>query len=699
MKTKSVYTTVCNDVVASRMRTGTLTYCQCALVLMIHLLAGVASAKADTAENWTNHNATADESAFSGLTQIDVRNVGRLGLAWSLDLPGEASLEATPLAVNGIIYFTGSYSKVYAVDGVSGRLLWTYDPEIWKHSPEKMHFGFAANRGLAYDNAKLFSGTLDGRLIAVDAKTGRLLWSAMTVAPDSPQQITGAPRVFKNKVIIGQTGADFAARGYVTAYDQLTGRQIWRFYTVPGPSDQEERDPALQRAAATWIGEAAKSGPGGGGVWDSLTFDAEFNRVYIGTANAAPYDPASREGDNLFTASIVALDADTGQYAWHYQLNPRDSWDYDSTQQITLATLAIDAKPRKVLMQAPKNGFFYVIDRETGKLISAEKLGKVTWAERIDLTTGRPVEFANIRYQAGELFVWPASMGAHSWMSQAFSPRTGLVYLPYMQSGVHYLKGKPISGGVYVAGLGIKEYNTDAEDGKGALIAWDPVLQKAAWKVPHEHIWNGGVLATAGDVVFQGAADGKLSAYDARAGRRLWSFDARMGLIAAPMSWSSGGKQYISILAGYGGSAAVWGDLMSAGWKYRSARRLLTFTLNGNALLPPTPERSDRIQPVDDPTIKLEPDDVAAGSQIFLACAVCHGRNLIATGGPAPDLRESGAALSPDNFRSVVHDGALLQNGMPKFDDLTDEQLREIWAYIRAGARAALARPPAPLSK
>jgi quinohemoprotein ethanol dehydrogenase len=654
---------------------------------------GAAAAKNGVGANWTSRNADAAEDAYSPLTQIDSSNIGRLGLAWSLDLPGEATLEATPVAVDGVLYFTGSYATVYAVDGASGKLLWTYAPETWKHNPEKMHYGFAANRGVAYDNGKIFSAASDGRLFALDAKTGKLLWSVETTDPKAPQTVTGAPRTFKGKVIIGQGGADFGQRGYVTAYDQATGQQAWRFYVVPATDKTKNAsDPAMEKAAATWQGSAWKSGIGGGGPWDSLTFDPELNRIYVGTANAAPYDPSTREGDNLYTASIVALDADTGKYVWHYQLNPRDSWDYDSTQQMTLATLTIDGKPRKVVMQAPKNGFFYVIDRETGKLISAQKLGKATWASTIDIATGRPVEEKNIRYETGDLTVWPSSAGAHSWMSQSFSPKTGLVYIPYMQLGVHYAKGKEIPGGVYVSGLGIKDVEgSDALDGKGALIAWDPVQQKAAWTAPLETLWNGGAMATAGNVVFQGAADGYLYAYDAAKGQRLWRYDGRMGIIAAPMSYSAGGKQYVSVLVGYGGSAAIWGDPMNVGWKYRAPRRLLTFALDGKATLPPTPGPDKTIHPVDNPALKINPADVKAGHDLFLACAVCHGRNLVGTGGPAPDLRESQIALDPDSFWNVVHDGALLQNGMPQFQQLTRPQVMQLYAYIRDGARQAIA--------
>jgi quinohemoprotein ethanol dehydrogenase len=649
------------------------------------------------AENWTSRNAATDESAFSRLKEITTGNVGRLGLAWSLDLPGEATLEATPVAVDGVLYFTGSYGTVYAVDGRSGKTLWTYAPETWKNHPEKMMFGFAANRGVAYDNGKIFSAAFDGRLFALDARTGRLLWSVETTPAQSMQTITGAPRTFKGKVIIGNTGADFGARGYVTAYDQASGKQAWRFYTAPGSPEQNKGDPVMEKAAATWTGEYWKTGTGGV-VWDSITFDPEFNRIYIGTANAGPYDPEVRSpggGDNLYTASIVALDADTGKYVWHYQTNPRDAWDYDATQQMTLADLKIDGTSRKVLMQAPKNGFFYVLDRTTGKLISAEKLGKATWADHIDLKTGRPVEAKNIRFEAGDITIWPASMGAHAWMSQAYDPQTGLVYIPYMQSGIHYSKGKPIPGGVFVGGLGIKDVEADPMDGKGALVAWDPVAQKAAWRAPLDTIWNGGAMATAGGLVFQGAADGYLRALDARTGQPLWKTYTGMGIIAAPMSYAAGGKQYVSILVGYGGSAAIWGELMQSGWNYRAPRRLLTFAIDGKAAMPPSPPRDFAVHPLDDPKVKLDPADVAAGYALSLPCAVCHGRNLVSTGGPAPDLRESQIALDPDSFYSVVHEGVLMQNGMPRFA-FTRPQVMQLWAYVRSRARETLAEQKAP---
>jgi quinohemoprotein ethanol dehydrogenase len=644
---------------------------------------------------WHDVNADSDETGFSRLDQITAGNAARLGLAWHLDLPGEASLEASPIEAQGVLYFTGSYATVYAADATSGRLLWKFEPKTWEHNPTKMNYGFGANRGAAYADGKIFSAALDGRLLALDAKTGQMIWSTETTDPKGGQTVTGAPRVFNGKVIIGQAGADFGMRGYVTAYDQQTGKQVWRFYVVPASPDANKGDPAMEAAAKTWNGEFWKKTGGGGGPWDSITFDAELNRIYVGTANASPYDAEARSpggGDNLYTASIVALDADTGQYIWHYQINPRDSWDYDCTQQMTLATLNIDGKHRKVLMQAPKNGFFYVLDRQTGRVISADKLGKVNWADHIDLATGRPVENPNIRYETGQSIIYPFNSGLHSWMRMAYSPATGLVYVPTMQQATRFHRGAPDEKDVNVFGLNIASVGTDAGDGKGALVAWDPVAQKARWSASLDTLWNGGALSTAGNVVFQGTADGWFSAYDARTGTRLWRRNAGMGIIASPMTYSVGGQQYVAVLAGYGGSAAILSDIMNVGWKYAGPRRLLAFALDGRAVLPPSPPPTLTVNVRDNPAEVLDPQQIAMGKAMFLACAACHGRNGVAVGGPAPDLRESPIPLSADAFWSVVHDGTLIERGMPRFAIFGKPQVEALRQYIRSLARADLAK-------
>ncbi len=649
-------------------------------------------------DEWTAHNGDNDETAFSRLTQIDTSNVGKLGLAFSLDLPGETTLEATPLAVGGVLYFTGAHAKVYAVDGATGQLLWKYDPQIWKVNPWMLTQNFAANRGVAFADGRIFAASLDGRLFALDAGTGKLLWSVQTVPPASHQYITGAPRTFKGKVIIGQAGADFGERGYVTAYDQTSGAQVWRFYVTPGSPEQNRPennrgDPAMETAAKTWNGEFWKTGTGGG-PWDSITFDDELNRIYVGTGNVAPVDPETRgleQGDNLYTAGIVALDADSGKYVWHYQENPRDSWDYDSTQQMTLADLRIDGKPRKVLMHAPKNGFLYTIDRTSGKVISAGKIVKVTWADHIDIKTGRPVEAKDIRFEKGDVIIWPNPAGAHSWQSQSFSPKTGLLYIPVTHNGVHYSKSESLPGGFDVGGLSIATEKRDERDGKGSLLAWDPVKQEQVWIVKHQTMFNGGVMATAGGLVFQGIADGSFNAYEASSGDRLWSFDAGLGIIAAPMSYAVGGKQYVAILVGWGGSAAAGSDVMNVGWKFgANPRRLLVFALNGKARLPPGPKPDLTVYALDDPAVRIDPVAAKTGHELFLACALCHGRHARSAGSPGPDLRELALALDPQAFLQVVKGGTLLEKGMPRYDQLSEEQAMQIWHYVRQEARAVV---------
>ena len=650
-----------------------------------------------TDADWPAVGGSADETSYSRLTAIDTGNVDKLGLAWSLDLPGEVTLEATPLAVDGKLYFSGSYAAVYAVDALTGKQLWKFDPQTWKHNPDKMHFSFGANRGVAYENGKVFVAALDGRLFALDAATGKELWVTETVPEGALNISTGAPRVMNGKVIIGNGGADFGARGFVTAYDANTGKQLWRFYTTPGTAEQNRGDPAMEAAAKTWGADFTRNGGGGGTVWNGMTFDPEMNRIYIGAGNAGAYDPLIRDpnskGDNLYTSSIVALDADTGKYIWHYQQNPRDSWDYKATPNIQTATLQIEGKPRKVIMHAPTNGFFYVLDRETGKLINEPgKTTVITWAKGIDMETGRPIEEPNIRYETGLTEIWPGTIGGHNWQAMSYSPKTGLVYIPIQQIGARFSKRGDASENAFnVMGLLLEPIIKKEGDGKGYLVAWDPVAQKEAWRVANANLWNGGTLATAGDLVFQGTAEGTFNAYHARTGEKLWSFDAGLGIVAAPMSFSAGGKQYVSILVGYGGTTAAYGDFMNVGWKYgQQPRRLLTFALDGAAKLEPTPGPDMKVHAVDDPDLVLNEADVQAGKALAVACAACHGIGLQATGTPGPDLRESAIALRLDTFSELLKGGMLMENGMPRFDKLTDTQIRQIHAYIRAKAREQL---------
>ncbi len=649
--------------------------------------------------NWPAFGRTYSERHASPLTGISAANVSRLGLAWSLDLPGITNGATIPLAVDGIVYFTVGQSIVHAVEAASGRLLWRHDPEVAKHAGRKLRITWGP-RGIGYWEGKIYVGTTDGRLLAIDAKSGREVWSAQTVAPDNELTITGPPRVFNGKVIIGNAGSEFGAnRGYVTAYDAESGEQAWRFWIVPGnPADGFE-NAAMEMAAKTWTGEWWKFG-GGGQAWNAMTYDPEFNRVYIGTGNGGPWNRKVRSpggGDNLFLCSIVALDADTGEYAWHYQTTPGETWDYNSAMDITLATLPVDGKPRPVILHAPKNGFFYVIDRETGRVLSAEKFGKVTWAERVDLETGRPVEAPGARYEDGPALIWPSTMGVHNWQPMSYNAQTGLVYIPTLEmaslfddTGVDPKTFRMQSTKLNV-GLVMPVGDAPPDAGKSALLAWDPRAQKAAWEVPTPGLWNGGTMTTAGGLVFQGQSDGRFNAYDAQTGERLWSFDAQMGITGAPITYTAGGRQYVSIVAGWGGSApAFFGSLAAQhGWQARvHPHRLLTFVIDGKASLPPTPPPV-MVTPVDDPDFVVEDSKAQAGGVLFAQrCIVCHGLGAVAAG-YAPDLRASRVPLDGAAFTQVVQQGSLELRGMPRYGELTAGELETLRHYLRARARGA----------
>ena len=649
--------------------------------------------------NWPSYGRTYSERHASPLRDIDVTNVARLGLAWSMDLPRIANGATVPLAVDGIIYFTVGQSIVHAVEATTGRLLWRHDPEVTKVAKRKLRITWGP-RGIAYWEGKVYVGTTDGRLVAIDARSGKQAWSVQTVDPDNELTITGPPRVFKGKVIIGNAGSEFGAnRGYVTAYDAVTGRQLWRFFIVPGnPADGFE-NAAMERAAKTWTGEWWKFG-GGGQAWNAITYDPLFDRVYIGTGNGSPWNRKVRSpggGDNLFLCSIVALDADTGEYVWHYQTTPGETWDYNSAMDITLTTLEMGGKPRPVILHAPKNGFFYVIDRETGKVLSAEKFGKVTWAERIDLATGRPVEVPGARYEGGTALVWPSTMGVHNWQPMSHNAQTGLVYIPTLEMASLFddrgvdPQSFTIQGTALNTGLALPVGDAPPDAGKSALLAWDPVRQRAAWSVPTPGLWNGGTMTTDGGLVFQGQSDGRFNAYDAVTGALRWSFDAKMGITGAPITFEAGGRQYVSVVVGWGGSApAFFGSLAAQhGWQARvHPHRLLTFALDGRASLPDTPPPM-KVEPLDDPAFVVDADKAKAGGLLFAQrCIVCHGLGAVAAG-YAPDLRASPVALDAEAFTTVVQRGGLELAGMPRFEELGAAELDTLRHYLRARARGA----------
>lgn len=659
-----------------------------------------------TDANWTAPGGAADESGYSRLGELTADNVGNLGLAWSMDLPEEVTLQSTPLAVDGTLYFSGGYAEVYAVDALTGKLLWKFDPETWKRRPDKMHFG--ANRGIAYEDGRIFVAEMDGTVDALDAKTGQVLWASESIPAEAKfNNSTGAPRTMNGKVIIGNGGADAGARGFVTAFDAKTGKLLWRFHTVPGNAEQNRGDPAMEAAAKTWSPDFWKTGGGGGTVWNGMTFDPEFNRIYIGVGNAGPYDSQARSpggGDNLYTSSIVALDASTGRYIWHYQENPRDSWDYKAAPNMVMATLNLDGKPRKVLMHAPTNGFFYVLDRATGKLLSAGKTTIINWAKGIDAKTGRPIENPDIRYEKGKMEIWPGTVGGHNWQAMSYSPRAGLVYIPVQQAGALFSRNPAdqTDDAVNIMGVVVKPIVKKPGDGKGKLVAWDPVRQKEAWSVQHDHLWNGGTLATAGGLVFQGTADGYFRAYDATAGKEVWKFNAGLGIIAAPMSFGINGKQYVAVLVGWGGTVAAMSGVMDVGWKYgQQPRRLLVFALDGKAKLPASPPRDMKVAALDDPDLVINPADAMLGKGMSIACMSCHGAGFRGAGAPGPDLRESAIALDLESFGAFIKQGNYAR-GMPSYQWLSDDQIRGLHSYIRHRAREALGKatplapPPAP---
>ncbi|MFT5131912.1 MAG: quinohemoprotein ethanol dehydrogenase [Gammaproteobacteria bacterium] len=668
--------------------------------------AQIATAKSLTAadklpeQNWSSFGGTDNEDHASPLDQINTDNVSQLGLAWGMMLDDVDSAATVPVAVEGVLYFAVDQSKVHAVEASTGRLLWRYDPEVAKHAGQKLRFTWGS-RGLTWWNKRLYVGTADGRLLAIDAASGELVWSQLTTEADDARGITGAPRVYNGKVIIGHAGADFGpVRGYVTAYDAETGKQLWRFYTVPGnPADGFENE-AMAMAAKTWTGEWWKFG-GGGTVWNAITYDAEFNQVYLGTGNGAPWNRRVRSpdgGDNLFLSSIVALDADSGEYRWHYQTVPGETWDYNSTMDITLADLDIDGRARKVLMHAPKNGFFYVIDRQSGELLSADKLGKVTWAERVDLESGRPVEAANARYENGETLIWPGSIGLHNWHPMSFNVKTGLVYIPTMEIPGYYSdKGVDYARWSYTRGIlnsGLDDWTQDGtpDIASSALIAWDPLRKQEVWRVPTPGMWNGGTLTTAGELVFQGQANGSFNAYAADSGKLLWSFDAKMGITGAPITYTSNGQQYVSVIAGWGSSGPGFLGSIAAqhGWVSGVHKhRVLTFALGGKAEVPANPEPT-MVKVLVDPDFQVDEKRVPQGEHLFAnVCLLCHGIAAVA-GGHAPDLRASAITLDKDAFNTVVKKGSMLAQGMPAFEEFSDEDIESLRHYIRKRARDTL---------
>ncbi len=645
-------------------------------------------AAGEEADNWLAHGRDLDETRFSPLDRISTDNVDRLGLAWSFDLPDTRGLEATPLVADGVMYFTGNWSVVHALDAVTGESLWQYDPGVDRTRANDFCCG-VVNRGVALWQDLVIVGTLDGYLVALDRATGQERWRTLTIDPDKRYAITGAPRVADGVVVIGNSGSEYGVRGYVTGYDAGSGDQLWRFYTVPGnPADGFE-SPQMALAAQTWHGQWWTMG-GGGTVWDSMAYDPDLDLIYIGVGNGGPHNREMRSpggGDNLFLASIVALRPRTGEYVWHYQQNPGESWDYTASQQMVLADIEWQGEPRKVLMQAPKNGFFFILDRESGELLSAEPFVPVNWATHYDLESGRPVEVPEARYVDEPFMLRPSGLGGHNWHSMSYSLDTGLMYIPALDFAAPMEQEEEYS---WYEGQWNLGYKVEASPfGKllsqallrrlidNYLLAWDPLAQREVWRAPNPDMGGGGVLSTAGGLVFQGGLDNRFRAYDAASGTELWSFDAQQGIVAAPVSYAVDGRQYVTVLAGRGG-----GHSMNIGLERPPAdpqRRVLTFALDGQAVLPAFDLTPGRERP---PETDASPGAIKRGEQAYARfCSRCHGASAVSDGS-VPDLRKLDNRWYAQ-FDAVVLEGMMEGMGMPRFDSVLDaSRSAEIRAYI-----------------
>lgn len=650
---------------------------------------------------WLSHGRTYSEQRHSPLTAINKGNISTLGLQWSYDLGTSRGIEATPIVHNGVMYVTSTWNIVHALDAKTGDKIWSFDPIVDKAQGAKGCCD-VVNRGVAIWGDSVFTATIDGRLISLNAKTGDKNWDINTIDKSKPYTITGAPRIIKGKVLIGNGGAELGVRGYISAYNADTGKQIWRFYTVPGnPADGFEND-IMEMASKTWTGEYWAAG-GGGTAWDSMAYDPDLDLLYVGIGNGSPWNHNIRSpegGDNLFLSSIVAVRPDTGEYVWHYQTTPAETWDYTATQHMILAELEIEGKQRDVIMQAPKNGFFYVLDRKTGEFISANNFVPVTWATHIDPETGRPVETEAARYSGKTPSVQlPGPLGAHNWHPMSYSPDTGLVYIPAQEAPHVYsdqedyqlTKGKWNTGTEFTyAMLPTDKPTFKALKAmlKGRLLAWDPVKQEPVWSFEHGGPWNGGVLSTSGDLVFQGAADAHFAAYSARTGERLWKYFTQTGIVAAPITYQLDGEQYVAVASGWGGSYVLSAGGVFPTGSNANVGRVMVFKLGAEAALPEI-EVVESIQiSIPEPLVVLA-EVLAKGARAYGSnCLVCHGDQAYSSG-LIPNLRFSAYTKDAAAFKAAVLGGILASKGMPNYDGVLDSGTVEaIRAYVISEANS-----------
>ena len=647
---------------------------------------------------WLLHGRTYAEERHSPLDQINTSNVDQIGLSWSFETGTNRGHETTPIVKDGVMFITAPWSVVHALDAKTGDLLWTHDPQVERAWANNACCD-VVNRGVALYENSIFFGTIDGRLISLDKDTGTENWSILTIDKSRPYTITGAPRIVKGNVIIGNGGGEFGVRGYVTAYDVDSGDELWRFYTVPGNPNEPFESPEMEIAAKTWSGGKWWEYGGGGTVWDSMAYDPALDTLYIGTGNGSPWNRYVRSpggGDNLYLSSIVALDPDTGDYKWHYQTTPGDSWDYTATQHMILADLEINGQMRKVIMQAPKNGFFYVIDRTNGELISAENYVPINWATHVDMETGRPVENPANNYFDTPALTTPGPLGGHNWQPMAFNPDTGLVYIPAQEMLFVYSHDKDFEYNPKTWNTGQQIEMTYLPKNPdelamvdkatfGYLLAWDPIAQKEVWREQYQRPWSGGLLSTAGDLVLQGTSDGRFIAFDAASGEILWSVDTGQGIIAPPITYMIDEEQYIAVQVGYGGAYALAGAFPSANKNPAQNGRMLVFKLGGEEMSPPV-QSIAKVNPVV-PSMTTDALTIARGEYEYHEhCQFCHGAGVIG-GGVIPDLRYLDE-VGHKTFLGVILGGMHSEKGMASFKDvLSLEQANQIQAYIISQAK------------
>ncbi len=639
---------------------------------------------------------------FSPLNQINKETVKDLGYAWEYDASTyignvPRGLEATPIVVDGIMYTSGAWGAVYALDGKTGKELWTYKPKV-DPSYGRRACCDAVNRGVAVWEGKVYVGTLDGFLVCLNGQDGKVLWSADTFTDRTiAYTITSPPQVAGSIVMIGNSGAEYGVRGYVTAYDLKTGEQKWRFFIVPGDPAKGYESAEMEMAAKTWDPNSHWQSGGGGTSWGESAYDPELNLLYVGTGNASPYPIWFRSpsgGDNLFLASILAINPDNGKLVWHYQTTPGEIWDYTATQNIVLANVDVDSKPRKILMMAPKNGFFYVLDRATGELISAGKYTKVNWASHVDLKTGRPVLTEQGQwYKDKPKLVVPYLGGGHVWQPMSFNPTTGLVYIPERAvpqvfktfEGYKWLPDVDNTNldyaNMYKFRKNVPDQIKTAEDTlrSESLLAYNPITQQAVWKFPDGGP-DGGTMSTP-ELVFQGTRTGYFNVHDAKTGEKLKSIFTGTGIMAAPTTYSIDGEQYVAVMAAYGG-AETSGYLPDAAFfQYENKGRIIAFKLGGGETpLPPKQKKIDTPAP---PDTKIKGELIAKGAALYdFYCFICHGsfgdRHL----SQHPDLSKLPEAKHM-LFQDIVLKGILSQNGMASFSNsLTADDVEAIHHFL-----------------